>query len=76
MYQKQVWSSDEMVLTGENRSTQRKTYSSVTLTTTNQKWPGLGLNLDLHSDRMATITWPMAWTQKIFQRNTNTNLLE
>jgi hypothetical protein len=34
------------------------------LTTTNPKWSGLGLNLGLQSDSMATITWAMAWTQK------------
>lgn len=54
MYQMRVWSSDEMALTEENQSTQRKAYSSVTLTKTNPKWSGLGLNLSLHSDRMAS----------------------
>jgi len=37
MYQMRVWSSDEMALTEENQSTQRKAYSSVTLTKTNPK---------------------------------------
>jgi hypothetical protein len=36
-----VWSMGEMILTGRNRSTQRKTSRSATLSTINPTWPGL-----------------------------------
>jgi hypothetical protein len=43
-----------MKLTGENRSTWRKTCPSATFSTTNPTWTDPGLNLGLHGDRSAT----------------------
>jgi hypothetical protein len=37
-----------------NLSTQRKTSPIATLSTTNPRWTGLGLNLVLHGDRLVT----------------------
>jgi len=43
-----------MTLTGENQSTQRDTCSSITLSTTNPTWAGLGLILDLCGEKLGT----------------------
>jgi hypothetical protein len=43
-----------MILTGENRKTQRETCHSATLPTTNTIWSDPGSNPDFHSDRLAT----------------------
>jgi len=43
-----------MILTGENQSTQRSTYSGATLSTTDLKQTGLGLNLSLYGEILAT----------------------
>jgi hypothetical protein len=43
-----------MKLTGENRSTRRKTCLSATLSTTNPTWTDQGSNLGLRGDRPAT----------------------
>jgi hypothetical protein len=42
-----------MKLTGENRSTQRKTCPSATLSTTNPTWTDPGSNPGLHGGRLA-----------------------
>jgi hypothetical protein len=39
-----VWSTGGMILTGEIKSTQRKTCPSATLSTTYLTWKGLGSN--------------------------------
>jgi len=44
----------EMTLTGQNQSTQRNTCCSITLSTTNPTWAGLGLNLDLCGEKLGT----------------------
>jgi hypothetical protein len=46
-----------MKLTGENRSTGRKTCPSATLSTTNPTWTDLGLNPGLRGERPATSFW-------------------
>jgi len=38
-----IWSIGEMILTGKNQSTQRKTCPTATLSPTNTTCPGLGL---------------------------------
>jgi hypothetical protein len=43
-----------MILTGENRSTWRKTCPSATLSTTNYTWIDLGVNPGLCVERLAT----------------------
>jgi hypothetical protein len=43
-----------MTLTWENGRYWRKTFSSVTLSTANPTWTGLGLNTGLLSDTLAT----------------------
>jgi hypothetical protein len=43
-----------MKLTGENRSAQRKTCSSATLSTTNPTWTDTGWNPGLRGERPAT----------------------
>jgi hypothetical protein len=50
-----MWSVRAMILTGENRSAQRKPCSTVTLTTTKLTWTRLGSNSDLRCDRLATV---------------------
>jgi hypothetical protein len=47
-------SDDGMILTGENRRTQRKTCSSATLSTTNPTWIEPGANPGLSGERLAT----------------------
>jgi hypothetical protein len=44
----------EMILTGETRSTWRKTYPSATLFTADPTWTGLGSNPRLRVERPAT----------------------
>jgi hypothetical protein len=44
----------EMMLAGENRRTRRKTYPSVTLSTTNPTWIDPGANPGLLSERPTT----------------------
>jgi len=51
-----VWSFGEMTLTGQTRSTWRKTYHSATLPTVNRTWTGLASNLGLRDDRPANDT--------------------
>ena len=51
-----VWSISGMILRGENRSTQKKTYPRATLPATSPTWTGQGLNPDLQSDRPMTNT--------------------
>jgi hypothetical protein len=48
------WSTDGMKLTGENRSTRRKTCPSATLFTTNPTWTEPGSNPGLRGERPAT----------------------
>ena len=43
-----------MILTGENRRTERKTRPSAILFTTDPTWTDLGLNPDLRGERPAT----------------------
>jgi hypothetical protein len=43
-----------MILTGENQITWRKTYPSVTMSTTNRTWTDPGMNLDLFNHRLVT----------------------
>jgi hypothetical protein len=43
-----------MILTGENRSTGGQTCHSATLCTTNLTWTGLGSDLGLRCERLAT----------------------
>jgi len=43
-----------MVVNGENRSTRRKPCASATLSTTNPTYTGLGLNMGLCIDRLAS----------------------
>ena len=43
-----------MLLTGENKSTQRSTCSGATLSTTDLPEAGLGLNLSLYGEILAT----------------------
>jgi hypothetical protein len=45
-----IWSSGEMILTGENRRTRRKTCPSATLSTINPTWTDLWANSGLHGD--------------------------
>jgi hypothetical protein len=42
------------MMTGENRRTRRKTYPSVTLSTTNPTWIDLGANPGLRGEKPAT----------------------
>ena len=48
-----VQSTGAMTLTGENWRTQRKTCTSVTLSTKNPTWTGQGSNMSLCSNRVA-----------------------
>ena len=48
------WSIGGMKLRGENRITQRKTYPSATLSTTNPTWTDPGSNPGLRGERSAT----------------------
>jgi hypothetical protein len=50
------WGTDEMILTGENSSTQRKICSTATLSTTNPSWTGLRLNLGLCGERPTPVS--------------------
>jgi hypothetical protein len=43
-----------MIVTGENQRTQRKTYPSATLSTTNPTWTDPGANPGVCSDRLVT----------------------
>jgi hypothetical protein len=45
-----LWSSSGMILTGENRRTRRKTWSSASLSATNPKWTALGANPGLRGE--------------------------
>ena len=49
-------STGGMIMTRENQSTQRKTCISLTLSTINPTWCGLGLNVDLHGSPFTTLT--------------------
>jgi hypothetical protein len=48
------WSTGGMKLTGENRSTRRKSCPSITLSTTNLTWNDLGSSPGLRGERPAT----------------------
>jgi hypothetical protein len=50
-----IWSVRAMILTGENRSSKRKSCSTVTLTTTKLTSIRLGSNCDLRCERLATV---------------------
>jgi hypothetical protein len=43
-----------MLLTGERQSTRNETFSSVTLSTTDLIWAGMGSNPGLHGERPVT----------------------
>jgi len=51
---KMAWGIDGVTMTVENRMTEKKNAcSSVTLSTTNLTWTGLGWNLGLRGERVA-----------------------
>ena len=51
---KWVWSVDGMTLTGEDRSTRRKSFPNATLSTTDFTWTSQGRNSSLCSERPST----------------------
>jgi hypothetical protein len=48
------WSNGGMILTGQNRSTEKKTCVGTACSIANPAWSGLGLNLELCGERLAT----------------------
>jgi hypothetical protein len=50
----QMWNTGGMILTWENQSIWRKVCPRVTLSTKNPIHAGLGLNLNLHVDKVVT----------------------
>jgi len=49
-----VWSIDRIIMTGKNQNTQRKTWPSATLSTTNLIHIGLQVNLRICGERSRT----------------------
>jgi hypothetical protein len=49
-----IWSNGGMILTGENRSTRRKTYPTATLLTTRPTWADLGAYSGIRGEKRLT----------------------
>jgi hypothetical protein len=66
-----VWITCGMIITRENQCTQDKTYPGVNQSTKNPKWIGLGSNMRLQGDRLATnhLTYGTAHTHVTRDKN-------
>jgi hypothetical protein len=75
-----VWSIGGMILTGEYKSIQRKTYPSASLSTTNPKRTGLESNSNLRGERptnrLSHCKADCGRTERGCENNIKTNLTE